>query len=139
MSHLTTTSVVKLNIPNELGFEKIPIVVVALAAQAMGFSPERIENLKMALGEAVTNAIEHGNQLDAAARVLVVLTMADKSLTLDVIDQGQQPIPDIPTERQKRTDYRGWGMELIKRLTDEVTVEAAPGRNEIRMVAYLEQ
>lgn len=134
-----TKKTIHISIPSELGYEKIPISASAIAARRMGFAPERIESLKMAVGEAVTNAIEHGNQLNVDQQVSVVLTMQDKFLALKVIDQGQKPIPDIPTERQERDDHRGWGMLLIKDLVDEVEVVAASGRNEIRMVIYLDQ
>jgi anti-sigma regulatory factor (Ser/Thr protein kinase) len=56
---------------------------------------------------------------------------------LNVVDHGFHPIPQIPAVRQEREDHRGWGLFLIKNLVDEVEVLAAPGRNEIRMVAYL--
>lgn len=131
--------VIKIYIPSELGYEKIPISAAAIVARKMGFAKERIENLKMAVGEAVTNAIEHGNQLDADAKVRIVLTLHDRSLTVAVIDQGQQPIPGIPTERKARIDNRGWGMLLIKDLIDEVVIEAAPGRNVVKMVVHLGQ
>ena len=48
-----------------------------------------------------------------------------------------RPIPQIPAVRQEQEDHRGWGLFLIKNLMDEVEVIAVPGRNEIRMVAYL--
>lgn len=137
MSSLTS-KVVQIFIPSELGYEKIPIAAAAIVATKMGFSSDQIESLKMAVGEAVTNAIEHGNQLKFDAQVQTILTMQEKQLILDVIDQGQQPIPDIPKERKDRDDNRGWGMLLIKDLVDEVSVEAAAGRNEVRMVIYLD-
>jgi anti-sigma regulatory factor (Ser/Thr protein kinase) len=85
----------------------------------------------------VTNAIEHGNQLNAEFGVLIGLTIQENALILNVVDQGYRPIPQIPAVRQEREDHRGWGLFLIKNLVDEVEVMAAPGRNEIRMVAYL--
>jgi serine/threonine-protein kinase RsbW len=130
---------VEIYIPSELGYEKIAISAAAVVAQKMGFSPDRIEDLKTAIGEAVANAIEHGNQLKVEIRVLVVLSVQERSLALQVVDQGQQPIPDIPVERVEREDNRGWGMFLIKNLVDEVEVFAQPGRNEIRMVIHLER
>ena len=130
---------VEIYIPSELGYEKIAISGAAIVAQRMGFSPDKIEDLKTAIGEAVANAIEHGNQLNVEIKVLVVLAVQARSLALQVVDQGQQPIPNIPVERVEREDNRGWGMFLIKNLVDEVEVFAQPGRNEIRMVIHLER
>jgi serine/threonine-protein kinase RsbW len=129
---------VEIYIPSELGYEKVAISAAAVVAQKMGFSLDRIEDLKTAVGEAVTNAIEHGNQLNVDIKVLVVLSVEERSLALQIVDEGRQPIPDISQERKVREGNRGWGMFLIKSLMDEVEVFAQPGRNEIRMVIHLE-
>jgi serine/threonine-protein kinase RsbW len=90
------------------------------------------------VAEAVTNAIEHGNQLQANLRVSVGLKLRETALVIDVVDQGRRPIPALPQEYHDRPDHRGWGMLLMKNLMDEVEVLATPGRNEVRLVAYLE-
>ena len=127
----------KICLPSELGYEKFAMLAVATVAKQIGFEAKRIDDLKTAVAEAVTNAIEHGNQLNAEIRVLMAITWQETGLVLNIVDQGCQPIPEIPVERQERADHRGWGLFLIKNLMDEVEVMAAPGRNEIRMVAYL--
>lgn len=131
--------VVEIYIPSELGYEKIPMSAAAAAAQKMGFSSDRIDDLKTAVAEAVTNAIEHGNQHNVEIKVLVALTIQEKSLALNIVDQGHQPIPLIPAEREPKSNNRGWGMFLIKNLMDEVEISARPGRNEIKMVIHLER
>jgi serine/threonine-protein kinase RsbW len=131
------TFVMKICLPSELGYEKFAMSAVETVAKQIGFSTERIDCLKTAVSEAVTNAIEHGNQLNAEINVLIGLTVQENALVLNVVDHGFHPIPQIPAVRQEREDHRGWGLFLIKNLVDEVEVLAAPGRNEIRMVAYL--
>jgi serine/threonine-protein kinase RsbW len=130
--------VVEIYIPSELGYEKIPMSAAAAVAHKMGFSLERVDDLKTAVAEAVTNAIEHGNQHNLEVKVLIVLTIQEKSLALNVVDQGCRPIPVLPIEREPKSNNRGWGMFLIKNLMDEVEVVAQPGRNEIKMVIHLE-
>jgi serine/threonine-protein kinase RsbW len=136
MSKLTKP-VVTLYIPSDLGYEKIPIAAVAIMAHKMGFDPERVENLKTATGEAVTNAIEHGNLEKPGTEVIVKFISQPQKLTIFVIDQGLSAIPHISTERGERPDDRGWGFEWIREFMDEATTTASPGRNEIKMVAYL--
>jgi serine/threonine-protein kinase RsbW len=136
--------IVEIYIPSELGYEKIPMAAAATIAQRMGFSQDRIEDLKTAVSEAVTNAIEHGNQLNVEIKVLVELTIQEDTLTLNVVDHGKQPILHIDDledgEFENRPGYpRGMGMFLIKKLMDEVAVSAKPGRNEVRMVIHLEK
>ncbi len=129
---------VEIHIPSQLGYEKIAIASVSAVAHKMGFSKDRVDDLKTAVGEAVANAIEHGNQLNVEIKVLVILTIQEKSLALNVVDQGHKPIPSVPPNREDRDDNRGWGMFLIQSLVDEVEVVAEPGRNEMRMVIHLE-
>ncbi len=131
--------IVEVYIPSELGYEKIAISAAAAVAQKMEFAPDRIDDLKTAVAEAVINAIEHGNQLDVTIKVLVTLTVQENALSLNVVDQGGQPIPDNVMARPDRPDHRGWGMFLIKNLMDEVEVVAAPDHHEVRMVIYLER
>jgi serine/threonine-protein kinase RsbW len=140
MSSLKSNAVPKtfhIDIPSQLDYEKIPIAAVGVIAQKMGFSLERIETLKSAMGEAVTNAIEHGNQHHANARVSVKLAIEPTALVMWVTDQGVKPFVDIPVARVDRPDNRGWGWQWINDFTDEVTVEVKPGCNRIKMIAYL--
>lgn len=99
--------VVEIYIPSELGYEKIPMAAAATVAQRMGFSKDRIDDLKTAVSEAVTNAIEHGNQSNVEIKVLVELTIQDNALTLNIVDQGRQPIPAISEERPDRPGHEG--------------------------------
>jgi serine/threonine-protein kinase RsbW len=62
--------VIEIYIPSELGYEKIPMAAATTVAQRMGFSEDRIADLKTAISEAVTNAIEHGNESNMEIRVL---------------------------------------------------------------------
>lgn len=137
MTNLPKKSI-DIHIPSELGYEKVARATASAVAQMMGFSEDRVDDLKTALSEAVANAIEHGNQLNVDVKVLVTLTIQETSLALNVVDTGYQPIPPIPSHREDRDDNRGWGMFLIQNLVDEVEVLAEPGRNELRMIIHLE-
>ncbi len=128
---------IEISLPSKLGCEKIAISAIATFAHHTGFSRERIDDLKTALGEAVTNAIEHGNQLNVQLKVQIIALIEDGVLTLKIIDQGQQPLPNLNLARQERVDHRGWGLFLIKSLADEVRVSVAPGRNELQMTMYV--
>ena len=57
---------VEVRLPSELGFEKVAMCTAAGMAQMMGFSPDRIEDLKTAVAEACINAIEHRPRVAAA-------------------------------------------------------------------------
>ncbi len=78
----------ELRLPSRLGFEKVAMGTAASVAELMGFSEDRIEDLKTAVAEACINAIEHGNRLDASQTVLVILSIAENTLEVKVVDRG---------------------------------------------------
>ena len=78
----------------------------ASVAKLMGFDEERVEDLKTAVAEACINAMEHGNKLDEALSVGVILSVGADSLEVKVVDTGsgapgQTPRP-ISTRRCRR-------------------------------------
>jgi serine/threonine-protein kinase RsbW len=129
---------IEIRIPSELGYEKVAMEAAATVARQMGFSPDRVQDLKTAVSEACLNAIEHGNQLDVRTRVLVVLTVQPSGLEVNVADSGKELIPIRPPQAGREEDYRGWGMFLIRNLVDEVEVQSEPNvGNQVRMVIRL--
>ena len=74
----------ELHIPNILGQEKVAMDFAASAANNMGFTGERIEDLKTAVSEACLNAIEHGNKMDASMKVGIILNVEEMNLQVTV-------------------------------------------------------
>ncbi len=52
----------------------------ASMAKRMGFTEDRIEDLKTAVAEACINAIEHGNEMDSSTKVAITLTAEESKL-----------------------------------------------------------
>jgi len=135
--------VIELTVPSKQGLEKVAVDAAASIAEIMGFSEDRIEDLKTAVGEACINAIEHGNRLDSSMKVLVELIADDSKLQVDVHDQGfgikkEISKPDIDAKIAKKQTARGWGLFLIQSLMDEVQFDWNPETgNVIRMIVYL--
>jgi serine/threonine-protein kinase RsbW len=136
---MTESRTIELYIPSELGLEKIAIASAVAIAKRIGFSQDRLEDLKTAVAEACINAIEHGNSMDVETKVLVVLKAEPQKVQVNVIDNGDKPIPSSVPDRAQRKDFRGMGMFLIHQLVDEVTIKSEPGRNELQMVINLEK
>ncbi len=139
--------VIELRLPSRLGYEKIAMDAATSLARRMGFHEDRINALRTALAEAVTNAIEHGNAQDAAMRVLVMLTVRPDELIVSVADQGRNLLDPDKTlvtpsieESFTKADKGGWGIWLIRELVDEVEFSTGPGGgNQVRMVIHLEK
>ena len=116
---------VEVNLPNQIGYERIAMACSATFARMVGFVPERIEDLKSAVAEACVNAMQHGNKLYPNARVIVNMNFRDDTFIVSVMDQGDG-MPEVPEypgivriiEEEKST--RGLGVFLIQRLVDRV-------------------
>lgn len=139
--------VIELRLPSRLGYERIAMDAASSLARRMGFNEDRVDALRTALAEAVTNAIEHGNAHDAAMKVLVMLTVRPDELVVSVADAGRKTLDQTKTvqkpnieESLTRADKGGWGIWLIRELVDEVEFSTdAGGGNQVRMVIHLEK
>ncbi len=141
---MTPDNKIELHIPSVMGFEKVAMECAASTAKKMGFTEDRIEDLKTAVAEACLNAIEHGNKMDTSTKVGITLTIEESKLQVSVKDEGKGfkeiPNPSIENKMKGKDQPRGWGIFLIKSLVNEVTFEPSPeGGNLIRMVIYLDK
>jgi len=140
---MKTGSSIELRLPSKLGYEKVAMNTAASVAKLMGFAEDRVEDLKTAVAEACINAMEHGNQLNEALIVGVVLSMDEESLEVKVHDHGagapaQIVQPDIDKKMHEEQTPRGLGMFLIQALVDEAEwVSSPPTGSYARMVIRL--
>ena len=134
--------VTELKLPTRLGFEKVAMNTAASVAQLMGFSSDRVDDLKTAVAEACINAIEHGNQLNEQLAIMVTLSMGEESLEVRIHDQGQGvngefQAPDIDRKMLGEESPRGMGMFLIQALVDEVEYGREQNGSYARLVIHL--
>ena len=133
---------VELQLPNTLGSEKAAIEEAVTVAEKMGFSKDRIEDLKTALAEACINAIEHGNKFDENTKVGITVAADDKTLQVVVHDEGdgidEEKIPKIRTTENGFPKRRGYGVFLMSNLVNEFSFENRPGGgNNVKLLMHL--
>ncbi|RMD93727.1 MAG: hypothetical protein D6814_15250 [Calditrichaeota bacterium] len=80
-------------------------------------------NAKIALVEALTNAMEHGNKFDPKKKVYVRAELNYEQAKFDIRDQGKgfdfEALPD-PTQKQNLYRPRGRGVFMMRQFMDEV-------------------
>jgi len=111
------------------GNEQQAMERVAEVVLPLHLPDDRLANLKMAVAEAVMNAIEHGNDYQPDKKVSIQVLASQTSIVVRIRDQGEgHPIPETiatPDLDAKlaglQTPY-GWGLFLIKNLVDELHV-----------------
>jgi serine/threonine-protein kinase RsbW len=80
-------------------------------------------DVRLAVEEAVRNAIEHGNRYDKELPVLIRYTVDSKKITVEIEDKGEgfhlKSVPD-PREGDNLLEEGGRGVLLIHKLMDKV-------------------
>ncbi len=117
---------VEMRIPSDLVFERVVRAAAEEIGKQVGFSEDRVADLTLAVSEAVTNAIEHGNRLRNEIDVGVEFCLDADRLEIRVIDQGEKSQPPeirrcaISEESIEQGELRGLGLYLIHQLVDRV-------------------
>ena len=141
-THLNNNAV-EIVLDNKLGYERVAMACAASFAKMMGFSEERIEDLKTMVGEAFSNAMQHGNKDRPDAKVAMSMKLNDGALYIAVADSGGgikdlPPKPDIDRIIEKLDPPTGFGTFLIKQLADEVEFnEMTDGGHMVKMAIRL--
>lgn len=112
---------VELQLPADTQYVGLARLVVTVAARNAGMAEERIEDLKIAVSEATTNAINaHRRYHQDTPVVLQFGPSGDGSFEVTVVDAGPGFDPAPPAEDRDWTLEGGLGVTLIRGLADEV-------------------
>lgn len=124
----------------------IEAVAEAAAAAAdfvrrCGVGDDAAFGVDMAIREAVTNAVVHGNKQDESKEVEVTFSSSPQSLEIEVRDHGNgfdpKSVPD-PTDPENIMKTSGRGIFLIHNFMDEVQWSSRPdGGTTLRMIKKL--
>jgi serine/threonine-protein kinase RsbW len=106
--------------------------------KSCGLDEQAAFGVDMAVREAITNAVVHGNQEDETKSVEVVFGCAENALEIQISDQGTgfdpASVPD-PTEPANILKTSGRGIFLMRTFMDEVDWIARPdGGTTVRLV-----
>jgi serine/threonine-protein kinase RsbW len=134
---------VEMSIPSDLVFERVVRAAAQEIGRQMGFSEEKLADLTLAVSEAVTNAIEHGNRLQQEVHVGIIFSLEADHLVVRVIDQGEQPEPlpirahGITEESIEQGEWRGLGLYLIHQLVDRAEFSRSDEGNVFTMWLHI--
>ncbi|MGH8902209.1 MAG: ATP-binding protein [Egibacteraceae bacterium] len=120
---------IELQLPAEVQYVGLARLVVTAVARQTGMADERIEDLKIAVSEATTNAIKahHRHQQEQSPVVLQFGPTGNGSFEVTIIDAGPGFDPS-PTDRERDwTLEGGLGVMLIRELADDVTFMRSEG------------
>ncbi|MDQ4090543.1 MAG: ATP-binding protein [Actinomycetota bacterium] len=133
--------VVELEIPARAEFVALArLVVSAIAASDSTLADERIDDLKLAVSEACTNAIEAHGAIATDERVLLRCSADGGTVEVSIQDRGAgfdpAQLPDHPpvTDPDRLKFERGLGIPLIRALVDEVEFSSSQDGTAVRLL-----
>jgi serine/threonine-protein kinase RsbW len=128
----------ELTLPSRVEAVNEAAAVVATLLRRSGIGEEAGFGIDMAVREAVTNAVVHGNKQDQAKLVHVTLKSSPDRLEISVRDQGTGfnlvAVPD-PTAPENILRSSGRGIFFMRNFMDEVDWSIHPeGGTMVRMI-----
>ena len=104
-----------------------------------GFNPNSLFATRLALEEALVNAIKHGNKLDPKKKVVVEAKVSKDRVEIEVEDEGpgfvRSCVPD-PTAEENLCKCSGRGILLIEAYMNSVSW--SQGGRRVKMVRFNE-
>ena len=129
---------ITLHIPSEIRFISVLDSLLAQIFKVMQFDSETADSVNIAVIEAATNAIKHGNNSNPQKNVELQFCLAQDKLTVSVKDEGSGFEPNTiqdPLSPEGILNPSGKGMLLIKAFMNEI--EYSESGTKIKMVKYL--
>lgn len=131
---MTQFDFIEMKIPAKPAYVGVVRLTISGIASRMGFSYEVIEDLKIALSEAVTNVVAHAYEKEDRGEVRIGFGVYEDKIEMMVADQGESfnfedvknrigPMNQI-NEMKPVTQMRegGFGLYLINALMDKVEI-----------------
>lgn len=136
---------VRLQIPADADYIDLVRNSLLGVATKLGFSFEEIEDMKVAVSEACSNAVLHGAKDEADEGVIDVSFEFDsKSLIIRVVNYGvpfaysdaRRAASGIQGTHPSELRVGGLGIYLMEALMDEVEMSSDEQRTEVRLMKY---
>lgn len=114
--------VVEMEIPSAPEYVGIVRHAVEGIARRMSFDTTQIEDLKLAVGEACTNAVRHGCPKGGVSNVEIRFVVMPAGLMVEVTNGVEEcESPSLPAEPDTSKEG-GLGLYIIRQLVDEVDI-----------------
>jgi serine/threonine-protein kinase RsbW len=105
--------------------------------ESMPFSKSAAQDILIAFGEAIANAIRHGCLCNPDLRISIKCVAGPGGLSIDITDPGAGFLPDIiPDHKPDSLLEGGMGIYMMRQLMDKVTFKF-DGTTTVRLVKYV--
>jgi serine/threonine-protein kinase RsbW len=126
--------------PRNAHLALVRLVVDSVARIGGRLTDRRLDDLRLAVSEACTNALDAQQEADSDEPVAVSIELDGDTVTVLVTDHAGgfaiddvDPIP-AATDPKRLRHERGLGIPLMRSLVDELSFEAIEGGTTVRLV-----
>ncbi len=117
----------KMSLPKIPNIELVAIEGLDRLAHHLGIMEDKIGEAKVLVTEAIINALEHSGESDPAVRVEFSMTKQELIILVRDFGKGFEPssieVPNIHDKLGSK-DKRGWGLKLMKTMSDDFRIES---------------
>jgi serine/threonine-protein kinase RsbW len=140
MTDAPVPEIITLKLPSRLELLAVLDRVAQTVCERMEFDEDASSQMSMAVIEAGTNAVQHGNKRDASKFFEVEFRLFPDRLEVDVTDSGKgfeldKIVPDVTTP-EHLLDMRGRGIFIMRACMDSVDFEFTPKGTVCRLVKH---
>jgi anti-sigma regulatory factor (Ser/Thr protein kinase) len=130
----------EIKLPKVPEIELVAIEGLERMGKHLGIPDDKIGEARVVVTEAIINALEYTE--DANPSVKVEFEMTKEKLIILVADSGKGFNPDEvdePDIKKKLEDRnkRGWGIKLMKSMSDDLIIESKPTGTKISIIKHL--
>ena len=130
-----TCETIKMEISSNPEYVSVIRLTASGIANKIGFPIDDIEDMKVAVSEACTNAIKHSDD----DKFNIVFKILKNGLTIEIHDNGKgYDVNSIKTPDLENPKESGLGLFIIKTLMDDLSIESVENEGTvIKMTKYL--
>lgn len=131
-------SPVEISIPAGTAYVGIVRLAVASLARSAGFDEERVDDIRIAVSEACTNAVLAHEEAGSSEPVTVAWSESPDRITVQIDDRVAAPdAVGSPLDSQGFSSRMVMSVSLVEEMADELTIETAPGGGTTARLTFL--